>query len=157
MRIMNSCYNRILLISILILGLVLAPGIPTLASADEKAGTTSSTKTKKPKSQSAGSTGVGVSGTPLKPAPTGKGALAPPVQQAEPTAQPQPVKNAEKKTVPKGIGASAGTAGASGTGSSRGLSLGWKVGAGVLGLGIILGAAGGGGGGGGGGGSSSNH
>jgi hypothetical protein len=121
-------------ITLLILGLVLAPVIPGMALAADGAG-------------------VGVSGPDRGPASTGKGARAPPPEGTTATEEKAPVKSAEDKPaktsepqeVPKGIAASAGTAGAAATASGGGISLGWKIAGGVLGVGLLVGLAGGGG------------
>jgi hypothetical protein len=90
--------------------------------------------------------GVGVSGTTGKPAATGKGALPPPPEEMKPTdaAKPKeetpPVQSAQPKEVPKGIGASAGTAGTAAAESGGGVSLG-MIGAGVLAIGLLVGVA----------------
>jgi hypothetical protein len=130
---------RCAMAALLTLGLILAPIAPGVAQAAEGAG-------------------VGVSGPEQTPAPKGKGALAPP-KEAQPAAKKPTVENAEKKPakstepqkVPEGIAASAGTAGTTAAASGGGISMGWKIAGGVLGVGLLVGLAGGGGGGGGGG------
>lgn len=129
---------RFTMATLLTLGLILAPVLPKIALAAEGGG-------------------AGVSGPYSGPESTGKGVLAPP-KGTQPSVEKPPAKKAEKKPVktdapqkvPKGIAASAGTAGTVAAASGGGISLGWKIAGGVLGVGLLVGLAGGGGGGGGG-------
>jgi len=139
---MGSC-QRVFIVACLVIALVITPAMTRLCMAAE------------------GAVGVGVSGAGGKSAQPGMGAPVPPKQEPaapvppeqEPALQqPPPVQSSEVKEAPKGIGASAGTAGTAGTEAGKGISYGWYIAGGVLGLGLILGLAGGGGGE-----SSSNH
>ena len=150
MQTANIDCHRIAIVIVLIFGLILGPIFPQTVLAAEQGATTAGSSTDEPSTGSAGgaAAGVGVSGSPDKAAPSGKGALAPPPKKSQPS-QPPPVKSAEKKEAPKAIGASAGKAGTAGTDTETGgVSMGWKITAGVLGVGLLLGLAGGGGGGG---------
>ena len=146
MQITGNYLKRLSLVASLISGLILLPIAPGLVLAAD----TSDPETIQQPSET---TGVGVTGTGGKAAPAGKPALAPPPKgTATPTAQTPPAKSTEPKEVPKGIGASAVTAGSTSVKSGGGgVSMGWKITGAVLGVGLIIGLAGGGGGGGGGG------
>jgi hypothetical protein len=152
-----NCYC---IVFVLIFGLILAPIAPHTVLAAEQgaaaAGSTSDqTQTGKATGTATGAAGgVGVSGSSDKAAPSGKGALAPPPKKSPPS-QPTPLKSTDEQKSPKAIGASAGKVGTTGADSETGgISMGWKITAGVLGVGLLLGLAGGGGGGGGSGGGS---
>jgi hypothetical protein len=141
------------MVTILTVGLILTPIFPDIALATEGAGTADSQSLDQPTGTAGGaSSGVGVSGPSGRPAARGKGALAPPKGAQPPAAKP-PVKSADKKPkktdesqkVTKGIGASAGTAGTVAATKEGGISLGWKIAGGVLGVGLLVGLAGGGG------------
>jgi hypothetical protein len=139
MQMIRDTRLRTAMINLLILGLILAPVVPGTALAAEGAG-------------------VGVSGPTSGSGSTGKGALAPPKGAPAPPEKPPvksvekgPAKTVEPRKVPKGIAASAGSAGTAATTTGGGVSLGWKIAGGVLGVGLLVGLAGGGGGGGGGG------
>ncbi len=143
---------RLVLVTLLTFGLILGPISSNLALAAEGAAGGGPDDI-----QPAGTAaGAGVSGPSGKPAGAGKGALAPPKGV---DAQKPPVKSADKKPkktdesqkVPKGIAASAGTVGKPAADSGGGISLGWKIAGGVLGVGLLVGLAGGGGSSGGGG------
>lgn len=163
MRNPNTYCHRMSIVVVLIFGLILAPIIPSAVMAAEQGPSAAGSTSEAPSTGSAG--GVDVSGSSGKASPSGKGALAPPprksppsepatVESAEekksPSSEPKPVKKAEEKKTPKAIGASAGKAGPATAEPSGGMSMGWKITAGVLGAGLLLGLAGGGGGGGGG-------
>jgi hypothetical protein len=131
---------RFSMATLLSLGLILAPLLPGAALA-------------------ADGPGVGVSGASGEPASsTGKGALAPPKDipssEEKPTVEKagkKPAKSDETRNVPRGIAASAGNAGTVTASSGGGVSLGWKIAGGVLGVGLLVGLAGGSSGGSGGG------
>lgn len=133
MQIIHDNRLRFAMATLLTLGLILAPVFPEIAQAAEGAG-------------------VGVSGPYRGPESTGKGALAPP-KDTQPSVEKPPAKKVEKKPVktdapkkvPKGIAASAGTAGTAAASRGGGISLGWKIAGGVLGVGLLIGLAGGGG------------
>ena len=160
MQIANIDCHRITIVIVLIFGLILSPIAPHTVLAAEQGATAAGSSTDEPSSGAAGGSaaGVGVSGSPDKAAPSGKGALAPPPKKSPPS-QPTPVKSAgQQKTPQKAIGASAGKAGTAGADTETGgVSMGWKITAGVLGVGLLLGLAGGGGGGGGGGSTTPTH
>jgi outer membrane biosynthesis protein TonB len=159
---------RIFITLFLIIGLTFGPTLPqNILAAEQGTDAAGSTAEEITEGQRGG---VDVSGTSGKGS-SGQGALAPPPKQdsqpapapkpqpkTEPQIEPQieqepkpaPVKKAEPKRKPKAIGASAGKAGPATTESGEGLSMGWKIAAGVLGVGLLIGLAGGGGGGGGG-------
>ena len=136
MQIIRNLRLRLTMATLLTFGLILAPVCPGMALAADSAG-------------------AGVSGLDSGSTPAGKGALAPPQESTPPTVEKPPVKNAakepaktdESRKVPKGIAASAGTAGTVAASSGGGISMGWKVAGGVLGVGLLVGLAGGGGGG----------
>jgi hypothetical protein len=141
------------MVTLLTVGLILTPVFPDIALAAEAAGAAGSSSYEQPAGTAGGAaSGVGVSGPSGKPASTGKGALAPP-KGTQPPAEKPPVKSAgekppktdEAQNVPKGIAASAGTAGTAAASSGGGISLGWKIAGGVLGVGLLVGLAGGGG------------
>lgn len=151
MLIANTYGRRMTIVAALILGLILAPITPTTVLAAEQGPAAADTTSNTPSTGTAG--GVDVSGSSGKAAPSGKGALAPPPKKSPPKQPtPAPVKKAEeKKPPPKAIGASAGKVEPATAEPSGGMSMGWKIAAGVLGVGLLVGLAGGGGGGGGGG------
>ena len=163
MLIIRNIMLRLTAVTFLIYGLILAPVLPDIALAAEAAGTAGASSYDQSTGKAGGAAvGVGVSGPSDKPAPAGKGALAPPAE-SKPTIKKPPVKSVEKKPkkpaesqgVPKGIAASAGSAGAAASSTGGGIALGWKIAGGVLGVGLLVGLAGGGGSSGGG--STSNH
>ncbi len=152
MLLFRIVHLRLAIVSLLTLGLILAPVFPDIALAAEGAGAAGAgPDDTQPAGTAAGAAaGAGVSGPSGKPAGAGKGALAPPKGV---DAQKPPVKSADKKPkktdesqkVPKGIAASAGTVGKPAAASGGGISLGWKIAGGVLGVGLLVGLAGGGG------------
>jgi hypothetical protein len=161
MKITGKYYHRLSIVVYLVIGLIFAPYMPgiVLAADEGGAGVAGPGSVQQPTGTAGGAAaGVGVSGPSEKTAPEGRGVLAPP-QETAPATQPAPVKGTEPEAVPKGIGASAGTAGTAGTSSGGGLSPGFKVGLSVLGLGVLVGvaAAAGGGGSSGGGGTTPTH
>jgi hypothetical protein len=163
MLIMRNIMLRLTAVTLLTVGLILAPVLPDLSLAAEGAGAAAGAGSYDQSTGKAGgaSVGVGVSGPSGKPAAAGKGALAPP-KGAKPAGE-KPEKSAEKKPpnpdetqeVPKGIAASAGDAGPAAASTGGGISMGWKIAGGVLGVGLLVGLAGSGGSSGGS--STSNH
>ena len=149
---MSFC-RRVSLVAYLIVALIMAPVMAGLSFAQEGPAAAGSEELKQKPAGTAGGTaaGVGVSGSEGEIASPGKGAPVPPKEEPAPS-QPPLVKGDEGKDVAKGIGASAGTAGTAGAQAGKGISTGWAIAGGVLGLGLLLGLAGGGGGG-----STSNH
>lgn len=150
---------QLIMVTFLTVGLTLPPIFPDIALAAEGAGVAGAGSEEQSSGTAGGdAAGVGVSGPSRRPAATGKGALAPP-EGTQPVAPQPPAKSAGKKPpktkksqeVPKGIGASAGTAGTVAAASGGGISMGWKIAGGVLGVGLLVGLAGGGGSSGGGG------
>ena len=129
-------------IALLVLMLILAPVLSPHVQAQEAAGAAGSGSVEPPAGAAAG---VGVSGPTPAPPSTGKGALAPPPQTAVPS-EPDTEQTTEVVEVPKGIGASAGTAGVATAESGGGIALGWKIAGGVLGVGLLVGLLAGGGG-----------
>jgi hypothetical protein len=152
MQIANIDCHCIAIVFVLIFGLIIAPIAPHTVLAAEQGATAAGSSADEPSTGAAGGSaaGVDVSGSPGKATPSGKGALAPPPKKSPPTQQPTPVKSADQqKKTTKAIGASAGKAGTAGADTETGgISMGWKITAGVLGVGLLLGLAGGGGGGG---------
>lgn len=164
MLIVRNIMIRLSVVTFLTIGLIQAPVLPDIALGAEGAGAAGSSSYDQSTGTAGGAAaGAGVSGPSSKPAGTGKGALAPP-KSAQPPSEKPAVDSAEKKPekpkgsqkVPKGIAASAGTAGTAAAPTDGGISMGWKIAGGVLGVGLLVGLAGGGGSGGGGG-STSNH
>lgn len=160
MRIDRTHYRWIYLVMLLAFELILAPVSPgILLAADQESDVTDADTADQPAGTGGGSsTGVDVSGSG-ESTPSGKGVLAPPPrkegpaaekpQEKIPTAEKPPVESAQPKKTPKGIGASAGTVGKAGTETDAGgISMGWKIAGGVLGLGLLIGlvASSGGGG-----------
>jgi hypothetical protein len=161
MQIIPNTLLRFAAVASLTLGLTLAPVLPDIAMAAEGVGAAGAGTYEQSTEKTGGTAaGVGVSGSSGKPGPAGKGALAPPPGTA-PAAPKSPAKSAKKKpaenqTVPNGIAASAGAVGKAAASAGGGISMGWKIAGGVLGVGLLVGLAGGGGSSGGGA-STSNH